>query len=387
MIKRFIEQSLLELLEEFPAIAIVGPRQVGKTTLVKEIEKRLNKEILYVDLENPRDENKLNDPVLFFENNQDKCLVLDEIQCRRDLFPILRSMIDQHRVPARFILLGSASPQLIRNSSESLAGRIFYKELRPFNLSELDESMHFNDLLLRGGFPNSLLAKSDKMSWLWRESFLQTYVERDLPLLGLPVSPSDARRLLRMIALLQGQLLNYNSLSKSLGVSAPTVKRYIQFLEHAFLIELLEPFEGNSAKRMIKSPKIYLRDTGILNYLLGIKNYNDFLSHPSAGSIWEGFVLQQIQAVLPLDVECCFYRTSHGAEIDLILTFANQKRIGVEIKLSASPSLTRGNYEAASDLSLDNLYVIIPTIENYFLKEKIQVLGIREFLKKLKEIG
>lgn len=381
MLVRSIVKDISELLTEFPAVALVGPRQVGKTTLVKMLQEQLSKELVYVDLENPRDERKLSDPVLFFENNQDKCVVLDEIQRRKDLFPILRSMIDQHRVSARFILLGSASPELIRDSSESLAGRIYYQELTPFHLGELDESADEKALLLRGGFPNSYLAKSDNMSWFWRESFLQTYVERDLPLLGLPLSPIEARRLLRMVSLLQGQLLNYQSLSKSLGVSAPTVKRYIHFLEHAFLVDLLEPFTGNIGKRIIKSPKIYVRDTGILNYLLGIKDYNDLLAHPNAGGIWEGFVIQQIQSVLNTDVDKCFYRTGHGAEIDLVLTFSNQKRIGIEIKLSSSPSLTRGNYEAMNDLKLNALYVIIPTEESYFLKPTIQVLGIRDFLK------
>ena len=381
MLVRSIVKDISELLTEFPAVALVGPRQVGKTTLVKMLQEQLSKELVYVDLENPRDERKLSDPVLFFENNQDKCVVLDEIQRRKDLFPILRSMIDQHRVSARFILLGSASPELIRDSSESLAGRIYYQELTPFHLVELEESADEKALLLRGGFPNSYLAKSDNMSWLWRESFLQTYVERDLPLLGLPLSPIEARRLLRMVSLLQGQLLNYQSLSKSLGVTAPTVKRYIHFLEHAFLVDLLEPFTGNIGKRITKSPKIYVRDTGILNYLLGIKDYNDLLAHPNAGGIWEGFVIQQIQSALNTDVDKCFYRTGHGAEIDLVLTFPNQKRIGIEIKLSSSPSLTRGNYEAMNDLKLNALYVIIPTEESYFLKPTIQVLGIRDFLK------
>jgi predicted AAA+ superfamily ATPase len=380
MLERLVVKDITELLTGFPAVALVGPRQVGKTTLVKTLENQLSKELIYVDLENPRDEGKLSDPVLFFENNQDKCVVLDEIQRRKDLFPILRSMIDQYREPARFILLGSASPELIRDSSESLAGRIYYQEITPFHLMELGEAADEKRLLLRGGFPNAYLAKTDNMSWLWREGFIQTYVERDLPLLGLPLSPIEARRLLRMLSILQGQLLNHQSLAKSMGVSAPTVKRYIQFLQHAFLIDLLEPFSGNSTKRITKSPKIYVRDTGILNYLLGIKDYNDFLANPNAGGIWEGFVIQQIRSVLKSDCDRCFYRTSHGAEIDLVLTFPNQKRIGVEIKLSASPSLTRGNYEAMNDLKLETLYVIIPTKESYPLKKNVRVMGIHEFL-------
>lgn len=386
MIPRFIETELKELLTEFPAVAIVGPRQVGKTSLVKFIQQSaIDRDIEYLDLENPRDEIKLTDPVLFFENNQDKCIILDEIQRRRDLFPILRSMIDQHRKPARFILLGSASPELIRDSSESLAGRIFYKELTPFHLSELGADFDEKKLLIRGGFPNSLLAKSDKVSWLWRESFIQTYIEKDLPMLGLPVSPSESRRLLRMLAHVNGQLLNYTTLAKSMGVSSPTIKKYIHFFEHAFLINLIEPYTSNISKRLVKSPKLYLRDTGILNYLLGINDYNDLLANPNAGNIWEAFVIQQIKAILPYNVSLNFYRTNHGAEIDLILSYANNKKIGIEIKLSASPSLSRGNHEVLNDLNLDKLFVVIPTNDNYFLKKNIEVISLKTLLNHLKE--
>lgn len=385
MIIRIVEKHFAELLTQFPAVAVVGPRQVGKTTLSKLVQEQLVKEVIYIDLENPRDENKLADPVLFFESNQDKCIVLDEIQRRKDLFPILRAVIDQNRVPARFIILGSASPELIRDSSESLAGRIFYLELTPLHLLEINSQMDEKQLLLRGGFPDSLLSPSDKKSELWRESFIQTYIERDLPLLGLPMSPIESRRLLRMLAHLHGQIINYASLSKSLGVSSPTVKKYVQFLNHAYLIDLLEPYSGNIAKRLVKSPKVYVRDSGILNYLLGITSYNDFLAHPQAGNIWEGFVLQQIKTILHYNMNLCFYRTNHGAEIDLILMFPDNKKIGVEVKLSSSPSLSRGNYEAMEVLGLEKLYVIIPTQDSYLLKEKVQVIGLNEFLEMMNE--
>lgn len=385
MIIRIVEKHFAELLTQFPAVAVVGPRQVGKTTLSKLVQEQLVKEVIYIDLENPRDENKLADPVLFFESNQDKCIVLDEIQRRKDLFPILRAVIDQNRVPARFIILGSASPELIRDSSESLAGRIFYLELTPLHLLEINSQMDEKQLMLRGGFPDSLLSPSDKKSELWRESFIQTYIERDLPLLGLPMSPIESRRLLRMLAHLHGQIINYASLSKSLGVSSPTVKKYVQFLNHAYLIDLLEPYSGNIAKRLVKSPKVFVRDSGILNYLLGITSYNDFLAHPQAGNIWEGFVLQQIKTILHYNMDLCFYRTNHGAEIDLILMFPDNKKIGVEVKLSSSPSLSRGNYEAMEILGLEKLYVIIPTQDSYLLKEKVQVIGLNEFLEMMNE--
>jgi predicted AAA+ superfamily ATPase len=385
MVTRWVEKHFTELLTQFPAVAIVGPRQVGKTTLSKLVQKQLAKEIIYIDLENPRDENKLADPVLFFENNQDKCIVLDEIQRKKDLFPILRAVIDQNRVPARFIILSSASPELIRDSSETLAGRIFYLELTPLHLLEVSSKMDEKHLLLRGGYPDSLLAPTDRKSELWRESFVQTYVERDLPLLGMPVTPVESRRLLRMLAHLHGQTINYTSLSTSLGVSSPTVKKYVQFLNHAFLIDLLEPYSGNIAKRLVKSPKVYIRDSGILNYLIGITNYNDFLAQPNAGNIWEGFVFQQIKAVLHHNMYICFYRTNHGAEIDLVLVYPDNKKIGVEIKLSASPILSRGNYEAMEALGLEKLFVIIPGHDSYFLKEKVQIIGLNDFLKTINE--
>ena len=383
MIERFIFEELIELLEEFPAIALVGPRQVGKTTLAKRIGKQLKQEVVYIDLENPRDDLKMSDPLLFFESNMDKCIIIDEVQRRKELFPILRSVIDADRKPARFILLGSASPDLIRDSSESLAGRIIYKELTPFNILEVKKIFGVKELLVRGGFPNSLMAKSDKMSILWRSSFVQTYIEKDLPLLGMPVSPSESRRLFRMIAHLQGQLVNYASLSKSLGVSSPTIKKYLEFLEQAFIIDLLEPYSGNTSKRIRKSPKLYFRDTGLLNYLNGLSDYQSLFSYPNVGAIWEGFVINQIKSVLTFDVDYCYYRTQHGAEIDLIVTISNSKRIGVEMKFSSSPTLTRGNYEAMEDLQLEKLYIIIPTDDRFLLKEKVEVIGIQAFLENM----
>jgi predicted AAA+ superfamily ATPase len=381
MDSRFAQADLLELLDQFPAVAIVGPRQVGKTTLALQLAQILGKESVYVDLENPRDAVKLSDPVLFFENNEDKCVILDEIQRDKRLFPILRSMIDKKRVPARFIVLGSASPDLIRDSSESLAGRIYYKELMPFNLLEIPADSDMNTLIIRGGFPDSLFAKSQKMSSRWIESFVQTYIERDLPLLGLPISPTDSRRILRMLAYLHGEQLNYASLSKSLGVSAPSVKKYVQFFQHAFLVDLLEPYTNNISKRLVKSPKLYIRDSGLANHFLGIETYNDLFAHPSVGNVWEGFVIQQIKSILPDNAQMAYYRTSHGAEIDVVISLPKNVTIGLEIKFSSTPKLTRGTYEAFDDLKLKHLYVIIPTEDSYQLKPKITVMGLKAFME------
>ncbi len=383
MLYRYIIAELKELIEDFPAIAIIGPRQVGKTTLVKELTGHLNRDMIYIDLENPRDEAKLNDPVLFFETHLNKCIVIDEIQRNKKLFPILRSMIDLDRRPGRFLLLGSASPELIRDSSESLAGRIMYKELSPINVLELDTNLDTKQLLFRGGFPNSLLARSDKSGTRWLESFIQTYIEKDLPLLGMPMQPSETRKMLKMLAHLQGQLLNHATLAKSLGITSPTVKKYIYFLEHAFILRSLEPYTINVGKRVSKSPKLYIRDSGIVNYLLGINSYDDLVSHPDAGNIWEGFVIEQICSLLPYDVDKSFYRTQHGAEIDLILSYSNGHKIGIEIKFSSSPSLSKGNYEAMKDLQLDKLYVITPTDDCYPMKEKVEVIGLRDMLNLL----
>ncbi len=385
MYNRYAAKDLLELLEEFPAIAIVGPRQVGKTTLAKWLISELKKDCIYLDLENPRDELKLQDPILFFENNMDKCIILDEIQRKKELFPILRSVIDENRVPARFILLGSASPDLIRDSSESLAGRIFYQELTPFHLVELNENFDLNQLFLRGGFPSSLFSKSDAMSFKWRESFVQTYVERDLPLLGLQLDPIEARRILKILSNLNGQLLNYAFIAKSLGLTAPTIKRYVRFLEQAFIIDVLEPYSGNITKRLTKAPKVYIKDCGIANYMLGIQNFNDLLGHPKVGDLWEGFVLQQIKAILPSNIDLCFYRSHNGAEIDFILSFPNNKKIGIEVKFSSVPKLTRGTYEVMSDLNLSHVFVVAPNTNNFMINKDIEVVNCRDLCNTLIE--
>lgn len=380
MIKRLIQEELKELLTHFPAIALVGPRQVGKTTLAHFVSKILPKDTLYIDLENPRDEAKLTDPVLFFESQEDKCIILDEIQRRKDLFPILRSMIDAKRVPARFILLGSASPELIRDTSESLAGRIYYKELTPFHFLEIEDNYSMEDHWLKGGFPNSLLNTTIKQSTQWRMSFIQTYIERDLPALGFNIGNKEAKRFVRMLAHLQGQLMNYQSLAKSLGISSPTAKKYVEFLEHAFLVRLLEPYHRNIGKRLVKSSKLYLRDSGLLHTLNDIDQYVDLLGHPLVGASWEAYVIEQIITVLPENYSYYFYRTQQGAELDFVIVKGGKPIFGIEIKFSVSPQLTRGNYVAMEDLGLTKIYVIIPNTERYLLKNNVEVLSLKDFL-------
>ena len=387
MITRLITKDVVDVLKQFPALALVGPRQVGKTTLVKGLGNKLKKELVYLDLENPRDEAKLSDPMLFFENNLSRCIVLDEIQRRPDLFPLLRSAIDLKRTPARFILLGSASPELIKNASETLAGRIYYQELSPFHFLEVYKKFTYEKHLLLGGFPESILAKSIKQSLRWRESFLKTYVERDLPLLGLSLLPSESGRLIRMISHLHGQILNNSELSKSMGVTSPSIKKYLHFLEHAFLIRLLEPYHVNRGKRLVKSPKIYIRDSGIVTQLEGIEKYNDLISHPKVGSIWEGYVIEQIRNLLPQKFDVCFYRTQHGAEIDLVILKGEKVVMGIEIKFTSAPSISRGNIEAMEDLKLSNLYVVIPGQEHFKLKHDAEVVSLTGILKLVEKLG
>ncbi len=376
MVERYIFKDLLEIIEEFPVVGIVGPRQVGKTTLAKLLSKQIKKETIFLDLENPRDASKLTDPLLFFENNQTKCIIIDEVQINKELFPIIRTVVDQHREPGRFILLGSASPELIRDSSESLAGRIYYKELTPFHFKEINEIVTYQKHWLYGGYPEALLTESPTKSKRWRRSFIQTYIERDLPMLGLSSKTSDIHRLFRMISHIHGQQLNYNTLSKSLGLSSPTIKKQVDFLEHAYIIRLLEPYYFNTSKRLVKSPKIYIRDTGLLHSLLEIDDNEYLFGHPIIGNSWEGYVIEQVAAVLPEDYSLNYYRTQQGAELDLVVCKNLRPILGVEIKLSSNPKFSVGNEISLQDLGLDKGYIVVPETEGYFLKKNVEVVSL-----------
>ncbi len=376
MVERYIFKDLLEIIEEFPVVGIVGPRQVGKTTLAKLLSKQIKKETIFLDLENPRDASKLTDPLLFFENNQTKCIIIDEVQINKELFPIIRTVVDQHREPGRFILLGSASPELIRDSSESLAGRIYYKELTPFHFKEINEIVTYQKHWLYGGYPEALLTESPTKSKRWRRSFIQTYIERDLPMLGLSSKTSDIHRLFRMISHIHGQQLNYNTLSKSLGLSSPTIKKQVDFLEHAYIIRLLEPYYFNTSKRLVKSPKIYIRDTGLLHSLLDIDDNEYLFGHPIIGNSWEGYVIEQVAAVLPEDYSLNYYRTQQGAELDLVVCKNLRPILGVEIKLSSNPKFSVGNEISLQDLGLDKGYIVVPETEGYFLKKNVEVVSL-----------
>jgi len=382
MLPRHAETELLELLGFFPVVAIVGPRQVGKTTLAKELLSRMGREDVYLDLENPEDEAKLTDPVLFFKANADRCVVLDEIQRMPQLFPVLRSMVDMKRQPARFLLLGSATPALIRDSSESLAGRIAYRELCPFNLTEVFPEDH-DDLLIhwfRGGFPDAFLAPSDRMAVRWQTGFIQTYVERDLPLLGLDIDRTVIRKFWTMLAHVHGNVLNMSNLGRSMGVSSVTVKKYLSFLEGAFLIRQLQPWSVNLGKRLVKSPKIYVRDSGALHRLLGIPTIGALQVHPSIGASWEGYVIEQVIQLLPDDVEAFYYRTHEGAECDLVLVRGGKPIAGIEVKHTSAPKLTKGVLQSFEDIGTSTNFVITPDTDDYQLSEYIRVCRLADFL-------
>ena len=378
MIDRFIYGELLEIVGEFPVLGIVGPRQVGKTTLARLLSKKINKESVFLDLENPRDISKLTDPLLFFENNQDKCIIIDEVQIKKELFPIIRAVIDQKREPGRFILLGSASPELIRDASESLAGRIYYKELTPFHFQEIKDVISYQKHWLNGGYPEALLTESKTKSVRWRRSFIQTYIERDLPLLGLQSKISDMQRLVRMISHIHGNQLSYQTLSKSMGLTGPTIKKQIDFLEHAYIVRLLEPFYHNIGKRLVKSPKIYLRDTGLLHSLLEVERFEDLFGNPVIGNSWEGYVIEQIYAVLPESYTLNYYRTQQGAELDLVICKNLKPVIGIEIKFNSSPKFSVGNEISLKDLGLNKCFIVVPEVERYYLKDSIEVISVSE---------
>lgn len=380
MINRRILTEINDSLSFFPVVAIVGPRQVGKTTLARQIMSGSTNPTLYLDLERQSDLFKLNDPELFLSQHPGKLIVIDEVQNKKELFPLLRALVDQTRQPGQFLLLGSASPELIRHSSESLAGRIAYHQLHPFDLNEIPDTISQNDLWTKGGFPNVLLAKNDNLAHQWMANFISTYLNRDLLQLGLSASPKIIRNLWTMMAHLNGQLFNATALGNSLGVTTPTVKRYVDFLEEAFLLKSLHPYSWNIRKRLVKTPKIYLTDTGILHHLIGVTDFINLSGNPIVGSSWESFVFNQLLALKKNQLGLYFYWTHHGAEVDLVFTKGLTVVATAEIKYSNSPQLTKGNFLAFDDLNATMNYVITPSSDDYLFKERVRVCSLKAFI-------
>jgi predicted AAA+ superfamily ATPase len=385
MIERRQYSALQSALAAFPVVGLVGARQVGKTTLAKQLAMGPGVDAVMLDLERPSDLAKLREPELYLEQHRDRLVILDEIQRLPDLFPILRALVDTDRRPGRFLLLGSASPDLIQGASESLAGRIRYLELDPLTQDEVDPSATMA-LWFRGGFPASFLAPDDAGSHEWREAFVRTYLERDIPGLGLRMPAAALDRFWRMLAHSHGQLWNGSDLAASLGLSVPTVRKYLDLLQDTFMARQLQPWHGNLGKRLVKRPRVYLRDSGLLHTLLGITNPDDLLGHPSAGASWEGFVVEQVLAGIPSTWQPFFYRTSNGAELDLVLVRPGKARpLGIEIKLSRAPAPSRGFWNAITDLEAQGL-VICPCTERFPLGSGAFALPVQE-ASRLAQLG
>lgn len=365
---------LRDLLEQFPVVGLIGARQVGKTTLAKAYAARFEGEVTGFDLENPRDLYRLEDPMFALENLRG-LVILDEVQLRPELFPVLRVLADRDDRPARFLVLGSASPELLRQSSESLAGRIAYHELEGLSLEEVGTG-YVEALWLRGGFPLSYVAPSEPASTLWRQQFIRTYLERDLSELGIQLPPVTMRRFWTMLAHCHGEIWNGAELARAFGVSDKTVRGYLDTLVSTFMAKRLEPWHENVAKRQVKSPKIYLADSGILHTLLGLESRDDLLGHPKVGASWEGFAIGEVVAHLGARPEECFFWKLHsGAELDLLIRRGNLRR-GFELKLTSSPRITPSMRSAQETLGLDELVVIHAGAESYPLASGIRAVAL-----------
>ena len=381
MIPRNLKEKIIHSLDHFPVVGILGSRQVGKTTLAKEIKSNIGRPTVYLDLELPSDANKLQEPELYLGQftGTNTLVIIDEIQRIPGLFPLLRALVDQARKPGCFLILGSASRDLIKQSSESLAGRVVYHELMPLNAKEVGTSLDIiNKLWLYGGYPDSFLAGSNEKSFNWRQAFIATYLERDIPQLGIRIPTPQLRRFWTMIAHCHGQLWNSSMIAKSLEVSAPTVKHYLDILEETFIVRQLRPYYSNIKKRLVKSPKVYIRDSGLLHALLMNRTREDLLGHPQIGNSWEGFIIEQVIGFLPPGWEAYFYRTAAGAEIDLVIFGTQRKPIALEIKYSSAPNLSKGFWSAFEDLGCETGYAIFPGNESYPLGRGVYTLPLGE---------
>lgn len=389
MIVRNAQSSVETALKRQAAVAIIGPRQIGKTTLALQIAEGVKS--LYLDLESPEDRAKLADPLLFLRNYEDSLVVLDEIHRVPELFQPLRGLIDEgrrrgHRT-GRFLILGSAAIDLLRQSGETLAGRISYIDMGPLNVSEaVNDDGDKIRLWVRGGFPDAFLAASDEDSIAIRNDFIRTYLERDVPQFGPRIPAETLRRLWTMLAHNHGTLLNSSKLATSLNVSTTTVTRYIDLLTDLLLVRRLQPFHANTGKRLVKSPKVYVRDSGLLHALLGIPSFNELSGHPIVGTSWEGFVIENILSVSPPQTQASFYRTSAGAEIDLVLEIPGAGCWAIEIKRGLVPRIEKGFYIACDDILPDRRFVVYGGTERYPLDSNTEAIGLSGIVNELRDL-
>lgn len=366
-IHRRLFSQLTSKLSFMPVVAILGPRQCGKSTLASMYIKKINN-VIWLDLERPADLRKLDDPETFLNANKNHLICIDEIQRKPDLFPIIRFIVDREDRAGQFLILGSASKELIRQSSETLAGRISYLELTPFLWNEISGDYSLNLYHSRGGYPRSILSSTDSRSFEWRLDFIRDFIERDIPFFNPRLSIQIVDRLLQMICHSHGQILNMNTFAGSLGIDNKTVRKYLDLMEGAFIIRLLQPYYTNQKKRIIKSPKIYMRDPGILHTVLRLADWNTLIGHPVYGNSWESLCIENIISHLKPEVEYSFYRTSNGAEIDLILE-KGMKKIAVEFKVSSAPKVGRGFWISLEDLNITHAWIIAPIRDSYKFRE------------------
>lgn len=390
MIQRRIEELLKKALSKNASVALMGPRQVGKTTLALNIAEQNNG--LYLDLERKRDLQRIQDIEAFHSENRDHLIIMDEVQRLPDIFNELRGIIDQERRRGhkfgQFLFLGSASMELLKQSGESLAGRIAYLELSGINILEFGagSSEKLNQLWLRGGFPESLLEEADEDSLNWRSDFIRTYLERDIPQLGPRIPAETLERFWTMLAHHQSGIFNASVLARSLEVSSNTVSRYLDLMVDLLLVRRLQPWTANIGKRLVKSPKVYVRDSGITHALLNIQTYNDLLGHPVSGGSWEGFVIENILSVAPGNARPYYYRTASGQEVDLILEFSGQEKWAIEIKRSSVPVLSKGFYQACEDIRPDRKFVVYTGQDRFPMGEGITAIPLSELMDELLQL-
>jgi len=377
---RIHEEAVLDALRFFPVTALIGPRQCGKSTLARHLLAQHFPDNVYLDLERPSDLKKIENAEWYLASQRNKLICIDEIQRIPELFPLLRSLADEWNRPGAFLILGSASRDLLRQSSESLAGRIRYLRLSPLLWAELagEGGMTMERFLSRGGFPRSALAPSERMSLHWRESFITTFLERDLREWSGFSAPT-MQRLWRMLAHLSGQTANYSALSASLGVSATSVRNYIDLLAATFMVEIVPPWFSNLGKRLVKAPRVYVADTGVAAALLGLASFDAMMAHPAFGALWEGAVLAHLKGHFP-DLEVSYYRTANGAEADFVFQYKNRV-FALECKASLSPTLSKGNFRAFEDIAPERAYVVIPGGDRWQMAEGVEVVPLDRLIE------
>ena len=390
MIERRIQETVRKALQRSPSVALVGPRQVGKTTLALNIAESTS--AIYLDLENRLDWQKVQDVNAFHGDNDDKLIILDEVQRLPEVFSSLRGIIDKERrkgnKSGHFLFLGSASLDLLKQPSESLAGRITYIELSPVDVTEYtgNDEAKLNTLWVRGGFPESLLAATDNDSIAWRRDFIKTYLERDIPQFGARIPAITLQRFWTMLAHSQGAVLNASNIGRGLEVSSVTVSRYLDLMVDLLLVRRLQPWTYNVGKRLVRSPKVYIRDAGLTHALLNISTFTDLLGHPVVGGSWEGFVIENILSVLPANVQAFYYGTPGGAEIDLILEFSGKEKWAIEVKRSSAPALSKGFYVACDDIKPEKKYVVYAGKDKFSLGDEVIAIPLYDLMVELLKV-